>query len=111
MKGDVVILEKYHIDASNKILTYILPKILGVNRRYIITVSGESGSGKSETAKALNDALEDEGINCVVLGQDDYFLLPPKSNDKKRREDDTWLGPHVVKSRLVAILQIKHYVF
>ena len=22
-------------------------------------------------------------------------MLPPKSNDAKRREDDTWLGPHV----------------
>jgi uridine kinase len=95
MKGDIVILENYHIDASEKILTYILPKVLEVKRRYILTVSGESGSGKSEMAKALSDALENEGINCVVLGQDDYFILPPKSNDIRRREDDAWLGPHV----------------
>jgi uridine kinase len=25
----------------------------------------------------------------------DYFALPPESNDAKRREDDSWLGPHV----------------
>lgn len=102
MKGDVVILEKHHINASTKILSYILPKVFGINRRYVITVSGESGSGKSEIAKALSDAFEDEGVNCVVLGQDDYFILPPRSNDKKRREDDAWLGPHVeVKMELL----------
>lgn len=95
MKGDIIVLEKHHIDASEKIASHILPKVLGVNRRYIVTVSGESGSGKSEMAKALSDALGGEGINCIILGQDDYFILPPKSNDKKRREDDAWLGPHV----------------
>jgi uridine kinase len=31
----------------------------------------------------------------VVLGQDDYFYLPPKLNSAKRREDSDWLGPHV----------------
>lgn len=95
MKGDIIVLEKYHIEASEKIVSCILPDVLKTKRRYIITVSGESGSGKSEMAKALSDAFEDEGIKCVVLGQDDYFLLPPKSNDMKRREDDAWLGPHV----------------
>lgn len=95
MKGDIIVLEKHHIDASKKITSYILPKVQEVNRRYILTVSGESGSGKSEMAKALCDTLGGEGISCTVLGQDDYFILPPKSNDKKRREDDAWLGPHV----------------
>jgi uridine kinase len=31
----------------------------------------------------------------VVLGQDDYFYLPPKSNSEKRHIDPDWLGPHV----------------
>jgi uridine kinase len=35
------------------------------------------------------------GIGVVVLGQDDYFVLPPKSNDARRRADPEWLGPHV----------------
>ena len=57
--------------------------------------SGESGSGKSETGKAIADELEKFGIKSVLLGQDDYFKLPPKSNDAKRRKDPEWLGPHV----------------
>ena len=34
------------------------------------------------------------GIKSVILGQDDYFILPPKTNNLKRREDPEWLGPH-----------------
>ena len=63
--------------------------------RYIITVAGESGSGKSETGKAIQDELEKYGVKSILLGQDDYFNLPPRSNDAKRREDPEWLGPHV----------------
>jgi uridine kinase len=59
-----------------------------------MTVAGESGSGKSETGKAMADELEKHGIRSVVLGQDDYFVLPPRSNDMRRREDPQWLGPH-----------------
>jgi uridine kinase len=95
MKDDIIVIEKHHIDAGEKIISHILQNVLEADRRYIITVSGESGSGKSEMAKALSDALGSEGISCTVLGQDDYFILPPKSNDRKRREDDAWLGPHV----------------
>lgn len=94
MKGDVLVLEKHHVDAGEEIASYIMPKIKNIKRRYIVTVSGESGSGKSETAKALSDALNNRNVKCAVLCQDDYFILPPKSNDKKRREDDAWLGPH-----------------
>jgi uridine kinase len=58
-------------------------------------VAGESGSGKSETGQALADELGKIGIKAVVLGQDDYFVLPPISNDAKRRENPSWLGPHL----------------
>ena len=95
MKGDIIVLEKHHIEAGVQIVSHIISKINETGRRYIITVSGESGSGKSETAKAISDELKNHGISSVVLGQDDYFVLPPKSNDYKRKEDDAWLGPHV----------------
>lgn len=94
MKGDVIVLEKYHVEAGETVASLILSKIVSLQTRFVITVSGESGSGKSETAKAIGDALRSKGINSVILGQDDYFVLPPKSNDEKRRADDTWLGPH-----------------
>ena len=95
MKGDIIILEEHHIKVAQEIVPEILEKIRAKATRYIITVAGESGSGKSETGKAIAGELASAGIGAVLLGQDDYFVLPPKSNDAKRREDSEWLGPHV----------------
>jgi len=95
MKGDVIVLEEHHRRAASKIVPAILEKINNKPTRYTITVAGESGSGKSETGKAIQEELEKHGIKSVLLGQDDYFVLPPKSNDAKRREDPEWLGPHI----------------
>jgi uridine kinase len=95
MKGDKLIIQEYHKRAACEIVPQIVERIRGKNSRYIITVSGESGSGKSETSQAIANELENYGIKTVVLGQDDYFILPPKANNTKRREDPDWLGPHV----------------
>jgi len=95
MKGDKLVLQDCHRRAATEIVSYIIPSIRKKKTRYIITVAGESGSGKSETSKAISDELNRFGIKSVLLGQDDYFVLPPKSNDLKRRKDPEWLGPHV----------------
>jgi len=94
MKGDIIVLEEHHTKAASVIVPEIIQKIRNKATRYIITVSGESGSGKSETGKAIVDELQKYGVQSVLLGQDDYFYLPPKSNDEKRRQDPEWLGPH-----------------
>lgn len=99
MKGDIIVLEEHHRAAAAQIVAAILDrvskKMAQSPTRSTITVAGQSGSGKSETGHAIAAQLEQHGISSVVLGQDDYFVLPPKSNDAKRREDDEWLGPHV----------------
>jgi uridine kinase len=95
MKGDIVVVEEHHHRAAAAIAPDLLAPIRAKEGRYTISVAGESGSGKSETGQAIAEALQAAGIGAVVLGQDNYFVLPPKSNDAKRREDDSWLGPHV----------------
>jgi uridine kinase len=95
MKGEIVVVEKIHIQVARQILNEIIEAIKANKTRYIITVAGESGSGKTTTSKALSEVMAKEGIKTVVLEQDDYFVLPPTSNDAKRREDSEWLGPHV----------------
>ena len=94
MKGDIIVFEEHHKKVAKVIVPEIIEKINNKATRYIITVAGESGSGKSETGKAIADELEKQGIKAVLLGQDDYFYLQPKSNDAKRKEDSEWLGPH-----------------
>jgi uridine kinase len=95
MVGDIVIVEEHHRQAAKRIVQEIMPKIMVHPKRYTITVAGESGSGKSETAQAIAEELQGHRLKCIVLGQDDYFNLPPKLNDAKRRANVDWLGPHV----------------
>ncbi len=95
MKGDIIVVEEHHIRAATVIVPNLLDAVLATDGRYVITVAGESGSGKSETGKAIADELANHGVSAVLLGQDDYFELPPRSNDARRRQDAGWLGPHV----------------
>ena len=94
MKGDVLVIEAHHRRAAAQIAADLVDAIHAKGGRFLVTVAGESGSGKSETAAALADQLLQLGVASVVLGQDDYFVLPPKSNDERRRADPEWLGPH-----------------
>lgn len=95
MKGDVILVEENHQKVAGVIVPAIIQKVKMKPARYVISVAGESGSGKSETAKAIADELSKLGVRSVILGQDDYFVLPPRSNDARRRDDPEWLGPHV----------------
>lgn len=109
MQGDVIIVEDHHRRVAEIIVRGLVDEIRASNGRYTLTVAGESGSGKSETARAIADVLEAQDIATVVLQQDDYFVLPPKSNDARRREDIAWVGTQEVRldrldSHLVAAL-------
>jgi uridine kinase len=109
LRGDVINIVAYHYDAAKKIVEKILQQIKEEGGIFSISVAGESGSGKSEMAKALEDELKKFSVSSVILQQDDYFFLPPKSNDKKRRKDFNWIGPQEVKLDLISdhIQQIK----
>jgi uridine kinase len=95
VKGDVIVVDENHRRVAATIATAIRPRLTAKPGRFLVTVAGESGSGKSETAAALAEQLLEAGIRSVVLGQDDYFELPPRTNDARRRQDPDWLGPHV----------------
>jgi uridine kinase len=53
-------------------------------QKIAIGIAGESGSGKSVTAFALQKILEQENVKSLVLQMDDYFKLPPKTNHENR---------------------------
>jgi uridine kinase len=96
MKGDKIIVEEHHRKAAEKIVEIILPQITSSDSKFAINVAGESGSGKSEIATAISDELAKKDIKSVILQQDDYFVHPPKTNDKTRRQDISWVGTQEV---------------
>jgi len=95
MKGDQTVIFDEVIKIADEIIERITPRINESNRRFIISIAGESGSGKTVLAKAVSQELNRKKMSSVVLNQDDYFVLPPLSNDQRRRTDPDWLGPHI----------------
>jgi uridine kinase len=101
MKGDIIIVEEHHSRAAQQIVNQILSEVQAKVGRYTMTVAGESGSGKSEMAKALAETFEGQGVTCGIYQQDDYFVYPPRSNDATRRKDIGWVGPQEVRLDLL----------
>lgn len=101
MRGDKIIVEAHHRDAAKAILPIILPKIEAAKGKYTLSVAGESGSGKSETATAIAELLAARNLPSYIFQQDDYFVHPPKSNDRVRRQDIDWVGPQEVRLDLL----------
>jgi len=101
VKGDSIVIESHHKRAADQAFDHLRADLLDSDDRKVITIAGESGSGKSETAAALAQRLEAEGIPAAVLQQDDYFVYPPRSNDRARRADINWVGPGEVHLDLI----------
>ena len=70
-------------------------------QRRVIGVAGESGSGKSMTADGLARACTSVGMRALVLNQDNYFFLPPRTNHEHRIESLDNVGAHEVNLALI----------
>ena len=101
MKGDSIIVEDHHRKAAAGIVPVLLPILENSRQRYAISVAGQSGAGKSETAMAIALALHTHGIESAIFQQDDYFVHPPKTNDATRRENIAWVGTGEVRLDLM----------
>lgn len=101
MKGDILIIDENHRKAGREVVKLIKEKIHDHPQKFIMTVAGESGAGKSETARAIADELEKGNFPCFIFGQDDYFKLPPKTNAARRAQDISWVGMQEVRLDLL----------
>jgi uridine kinase len=101
MKGDKIIIQPHHERAAQQLAELVLPEISGATGRFIITIAGESGAGKSEIAAALAELLSEHGITSTIVQQDDYFVYPPNTNAAKRRADIAWVGTGEVRLDLM----------
>jgi uridine kinase len=88
MLGDVLLLEEKHHKAAKVILDRILKE---KKDKYMVAISGESGSGKTELAHALAKLLKKEGIRAKPIHIDNYYIIPPL-------ERTAWREKHGVES-------------
>lgn len=69
--------------------------------KFVICIAGESGSGKSVTAKCLQIELEKLNVHSIIIHQDSYYKLPPKENHNKRKNDISWVGVNELRIELM----------
>lgn len=104
MLGDKLLIKEEHIKAAkgiNELLLSEIEKAIENKEKFVITISGESGAGKSEIAASLAQQLIENGIKSIILQQDDYFVYPPKTNDMMRRKNINHVGTSEVKLDLL----------
>jgi len=101
MRGDKLLIRPYHTKAAKDISNILIPEILSSGSKYVITIAGESGSGKTEIAHEVARALKADKIKNVTIHQDDYFRYPPKTNHEMRRKDISLVGTSEVKLSLM----------
>jgi uridine kinase len=101
MIGDKLVITDYHRQGAAQVFAVVQQRLESAAGALCVTVAGESGSGKSEIAHCLAELLEQSGYTTIVLGQDDYFRLSPKSNHEKRLQDISWVGPGEVRLDLL----------
>lgn len=100
MLGDRLVIKKEHVKAARGIIKLLLPRITGA-RKYIVTIAGESGSGKSEIASVLSESLIGKNIQSIIIQQDDYFIYPPITNAGMRRNNINHVGLTEVRIDLI----------
>jgi uridine kinase len=101
MIGDKLKINDYHRQAAAFIFRELKTTLKEAEEPLAVTVAGESGSGKSETASVLAELCTESGYKSLILQQDDYFVYPPKTNHRKREEDIGWVGMQEVKLGLI----------
>ncbi len=93
MRGDILSIREEHENAAAAIAKKVLaekeskPK----NYKYIVGISGESGSGKGELSYSLGLHLKKQHIRVKILHTDNYFTVPPllKSEWRKAKGIDS----------------------
>jgi len=87
MLGDVLLINDMHKDAAQAIFEQVMEarEKMDERYRYVVGISGESGSGKSELAHALGKRLKDEHVRVKVIHTDNYYKIQPLLREEWRR--------------------------
>jgi uridine kinase len=87
MLGDVLLINDMHKDAAQSIFERVQDAREKMDERYrfVVGISGESGSGKSELAHALGKILKDAHVRVKIIHTDNYYKIQPLLREEWRR--------------------------
>jgi uridine kinase len=87
MLGDVLLINDMHKEAAGAICEKVMAdrESQEDRYRYVVGISGESGSGKSELAHALGICLKSHNIRVKVVHTDNYYRIQPLLREEWRR--------------------------
>jgi len=87
MLGDILLINDMHKEAAKSIRNFVHKDLKKKGRRfrYVVGISGESGSGKSELAHALGKELKQDKIRVKVIHTDNYYKIQPLLREEWRR--------------------------
>ena len=87
MLGDVLLINDMHKDAAQAIFERVNEARADLDERYryVIGISGESGSGKSELAHALAKVLKEHHVRVKIIHTDNYYKIQPLLREEWRR--------------------------
>jgi uridine kinase len=87
MLGDILLIREEHNNAAEQIARKVSEERAKNPKSYkfIVGISGESGSGKSEISHSLGLRLKKEHIRVKVLHTDNYFIVPPLLQSEWRK--------------------------
>jgi uridine kinase len=84
MLGDILLIEDKHRKAGEAIIQKILER---KKDKFIIAISGESGSGKSELAHVIAKGLRKHGIMAKPIHIDNYYRIHPLERTEWRKKN------------------------
>lgn len=93
MLNDVLLIRQEHISAAAVICERILSDMTVLRRtrpghKFIVAISGESGSGKSELAHAIAQDLKKAAVQPKILHTDNYYRVCPAERLAARIADN-----------------------
>ncbi len=83
MLGDVLLIEEKHRKAGAVIINEILKR---KKDKFVVAISGESGSGKTELAHVIAKGLRKHAIMAKPIHIDNYYLIHPLERTEWRKK-------------------------
>lgn len=107
MPGDKVRIGDEHIQKAQTIFPLLLKELAAGGRdRYVVSVYGGSGVGKSEIASLLTYYLNEAGIRSYTMSGDNYPHRIPELNDAERERTYEEGGVEALRGYLGSELEI-----